>query len=80
MSAAVEARLTSQSKPTATIDLSLPKPIYHEKQSLMRCGVHTLNNLVSQPLHAPLPPLSQPAYSAVHAGSLSPSLPFPCAC
>ena len=37
---------------TVTIDLELPKPRFHEKQFLMRCGVHTLNNLVSRTTHA----------------------------
>ena len=45
MSAPVDAASAAQTS-GAAIDLSLPAPVYHEKQSLMRCGVHSLNNLV----------------------------------
>ena len=31
--------------PRATIDISLPAPVFHERQRLMRCGVHSINNL-----------------------------------
>ena len=39
----------------ATIDLALVAPAYHEKQSLMRCAVHSLNNLVRSPHPTHLP-------------------------
>ena len=58
---------SSAQHPKASIDLSLPNPIFHERQSLLRCGVHTLNNLVSHTAHTP--------HASTDAQLLPPSFP-----